>query len=147
MTNSLKAQFDADGYALCSDGTRSNFQKKEITCPCGCGFCAPSQKMVDTLQKQRTMVNQPIMISKVGGWCRCLPYNAKVGGAESSAHLTGDAADCYIHMGLATFWVSCEKNLWAGMGSYPTERFLHLDVLETRVQRWVYRDGVYWYLF
>jgi len=66
-----------------------NFNLKEFMCPC-CGCVKIDPELVIRLQMMRNELGKPIRISS--GY-RCKEHNKKVGGAGSSQHLKGTAAD------------------------------------------------------
>jgi zinc D-Ala-D-Ala carboxypeptidase len=62
-------------------------------CPCQrpeCDAPMPSLALLQALDRIRSYVNMPVIVTS---GVRCEPYNASIGGARDSAHLTGDAAD------------------------------------------------------
>ena len=103
-----------------------------FTCRC-CGLFLHNQRLIDALEHIRWVFGQPVHI--VSG-TRCPSHNAKVGGAQYSKHLTGEAADFYIE-GVSPHDVyrECCKQ-WPdshGIGHYHT--FTHLDVRQEKA-RW-----------
>jgi zinc D-Ala-D-Ala carboxypeptidase len=69
--------------------TRS-FKVSELRCKCGCGRCEMDPKFMEVLQKLRDTVRFPLTITS--GF-RCDKHNRAVGGASSSMHKIGIAAD------------------------------------------------------
>jgi uncharacterized protein YcbK (DUF882 family) len=67
-----------------------NFKRDEFACKCGCGFDTVDSELIFVLQWLRDVVDAPI---KVNSGCRCASHNASVGGAPSSQHVLGRAAD------------------------------------------------------
>ncbi len=72
-----------------------NFKSTEFDCKCK-GLCKETtvdEKLVDILQKIRDNFQKPVTINS--GY-RCSAHNKNVGGASSSRHLTGSAADIVV---------------------------------------------------
>ena len=110
-----------------------HFDSEEMMCKCGCKLFIPCQKLIDDLECIRWIFGHPINI--VSG-TRCKDRNFKVGGANGSKHLTGEAADFYIEGVQAhDIYLECCKR-WPdshGIGHYHT--FTHLDVRQEKA-RW-----------
>lgn len=70
----------------------ANFKRSEFECP-DCGADDISMDLVAMLQKVRTMLARPVVITS---GVRCEKHNAEVGGIPYSAHLTGLAADISV---------------------------------------------------
>ena len=72
-----------------------NFESAEFNCK-GNGCCDSTTidpKLVEYLQQIRDHFEKPVIINSA---YRCEKHNAKVGGAKSSKHLYGQAADIKI---------------------------------------------------
>jgi hypothetical protein len=54
-----------------------HFRRSELTCQCGCGECNVSQKLLNTLEIIRGLMNQPLTLTSA---CRCEAHNIAVGG-------------------------------------------------------------------
>ena len=82
-----------------------NFNASEFACKCGCGFCSPASKLVQTLQIIRDKCGVALTVES---GCRCTQHNKNVGGVAglaanikkgypgdrtASAHTRGEAAD------------------------------------------------------
>jgi len=67
-----------------------NFNKEEFVCKCGCGLYNMNPEVIEDLQRFRTWVDRPVIITSGS---RCPYHNHVEGGTNSSAHLTGDAVD------------------------------------------------------
>ena len=94
-------------------------------CRC-CGKFIHNQKLIDELERIRALWSKPIHI--VSG-TRCQAYNAKVGGAQYSKHLSGEAVDMWIEdiSPYDVYHELCKRYPdWAGIGQYHT--FTHFDV-------------------
>jgi uncharacterized protein YcbK (DUF882 family) len=139
-----------------------NFNEDEFRCKgkdcCG-GVCLIDYQLVFDLQKLRDFIKEktgkehPFVITS--GY-RCPKHNIskEVGGVPNSAHPTGHAIDFYVEgLTIAQTWLFIEKmgiNNFIQMGSYPEERppIIHVGNTKDRpYQRWVKRDGKYYYLF
>ena len=67
-----------------------NFSREELACKCGCDKCDMTDTFLKALQHLRDIVKFPITINS--GY-RCDEHNRAVGGAMSSKHKLGQAAD------------------------------------------------------
>lgn len=65
----------------------------KLNCSCGCGGTITDERLIWILSTVRAHFGKPIIITS--GY-RCPAYNAKVGGAKSSQHLTGKAVDFQV---------------------------------------------------
>ena len=114
------------------------FHEDEFVCK-HCGTLPPGgmdNTLVTALGDLRARLDTPIKV--VSGY-RCPEYNAKVGGAKRSQHLLGRAADIRCpdlsDGGLYEILETIEVDpLWfymfmrGGIGVYPRQQFIHLDV-------------------
>ena len=117
-----------------------NFSRSEFACKGGascCGGAAPiSDSLVAALQMLRDTVGQPLTVNS--GF-RCPKHNARVGGAKSSQHLLGKAADIAVPPGWTAQRLAdvAEDTIEAfqrgGIIMYDT--FVHFDV-----RGWNYRE-------
>ena len=117
-----------------------HFNEDEFRCKCGCGKVIVVPALIEALETIRDFTGIPMHITS--GY-RCAKHNAEVGGADDSAHLTGEAAD---------FWVSGSKDRFRfleAIAMYGPTRygispkdFIHVDVSTTLPQEvcWVYGD-------
>ena len=141
------AQKNNAGWWICSGGYASHFHESETACKCGCGENKVSQILLDKVEILRLKLGKPIVINS--GY-RCETWNKRVGGAPSSAHRIGEGWDIYCpRIQLSQLYLFAERENFTGFGSYPESKppFLHLDCLDNRVMRWIYRQGKYWYAF
>jgi uncharacterized protein YcbK (DUF882 family) len=106
-----------------------HFDSSEFTCHC-CGEL-PEQGMdpalLEVLERVREYFDAPVTV--VSGY-RCPKHNAEVGGARSSQHLLGTAADIRVK-GIKPYEVYRAVTMQimvgrGGVGKYPT--FTHVDV-------------------
>ena len=67
-----------------------NFTRNEFQCSCGCSAQMVDEMLVQKLQTIRTVYDTPL---KITSGYRCVKHNAAVGGAKSSKHLYGIAAE------------------------------------------------------
>lgn len=107
-----------------------NFSRSEFACKCGCGFDTVDAELVDYLQAIRDNFDRPVRITS---GARCEAHNLDIGGAASSQHLIGRAADFVVdHVPPGVVQEFCEGMDVPGLGRY--EGFTHID---TRSQgRW-----------
>lgn len=127
-----------------NEATKSNnfwngikyFKRSEFKCKCGkCGGfpVEPDEKLVELLEKIREHFNAPVTVSS---GVRCKTHNKNVGGATSSQHLYGTAADIKVQ-GKTPKEVCayCQTLLpkSGGIGLYKT--WVHVDVRATKA-RW-----------
>lgn len=103
-----------------------HFQRHEFACHCGCGADTVDAALVSLLEEVRTRFGHPLAV--VSGM-RCAAHNRAVGGAPSSMHLEGKAADVKIRAvhpdDVADFLESlCPDG--CGIGRY--DDFTHIDV-------------------
>lgn len=103
----------------------TNFKSTEFDCK-GRKCCRETiidNKLVKTLQKIRNHFGKAVIINS--GY-RCSTHNTKVGGAKSSKHKSGKAADIVV-IGVKPLDVAryAEKIGVKGIGLYDT--FVHID--------------------
>ena len=107
-----------------------HFKREEAACSCGCGFDAADIDVLKILEKVRYHFNAAVIVNS---WCRCEDYNILIGGAKSSQHVLGKAADFTVIGVPPSVVQEYLKNWKGGLGSY--ENFTHVDV--GRKRRWV----------
>lgn len=112
----------------------ANLSREEFKCKCGqCDFDTVDKELVDVLQHIRTYFGKPLIITSGN---RCPEYNEQIGGAKTSYHIRGRAADFYIngvdHKELQRYLLETYPNRY-GIGCYDT--FTHLDT-RTGKGRW-----------
>ena len=108
-----------------------NFTSEEFACKCGCGYDTPNPELIRMLQAARDMYGKPIRITS---GCRCIKHNRNVGGASSSAHLVGKAADIATPTGKDRYLI-IESLMAAGfkrIGINFKQRFIHADIDDSK---------------
>ena len=109
-------------YSLAKDGARQlapGFKVREFRCRDGSDAIMIDQTLVVLLQAIREHFNKPITITS--GY-RTAAHNAAVGGAKSSQHLLGRAADIQVAGVSVEDVASYAEALmpdWGGVGRYP----------------------------
>lgn len=118
---------------------KSDFEKM-LACRCPCGQTKADPLLLEKLEKLQERIKAPLIITS--GY-RCPKHNNAIKGAKGSYHVKGMAAD-----------VTCAKDLLLlyfesvaifkdhGVGLYPDNRFVHVDVRPYRA-RWGKVDGSY----
>ena len=117
----------------------TNFQSTEFDCH-GKNCCSSTlidEKLVDYLQSIRDYFGKPVNISSA---YRCAVHNKNVGGATSSRHKNGEAADIYIN-GVAPAEIAkyAESIGILGIGLYETDKDGHFVHIDTRTKK------AFWY--
>lgn len=118
------------------DGIK-HFKRSEFKCKCG-KYCngfpvEPDEDLVELLEKIRNHFNAPVTI-KSG--VRCATHNKNVGGASSSQHVKGTAADIKVKGVAPKKVVAYAETLLPGTGGIGTySTFTHVDVRKTK-SRW-----------
>lgn len=69
------------------------FKRKEFECKCGCGFDTVDYLLAKIADEVREYFGKPTTITS---GCRCEIHNKAIGGAISSAHIKGKAADIQV---------------------------------------------------
>ena len=100
-----------------------HFSRSEFACPC-CGELVIDMELIDQLERLRFLVGKPIII--LSGY-RCPKHNREVGGAPTSQHLYGRAADIRVEgMSSLELFLEALRCEFGGIGLYPN--FVHVDV-------------------
>lgn len=120
------------------DGIRSNFKVREFRCKDGNDAILIDSGLVKILQNVRKHFGKPVSITSA---YRTESHNKKVGGASSSYHVKGRAADFTV-TGISCREVAgyLEKEGVKGIGFYNyTGGFIHVD---TRTEKYFWQqDG------
>ena len=130
-------------YSLKKDGARQlapGFKVREFRCRDGSDAIMIDQTLVVLLQAIREHFNKPITITS--GY-RTATHNASVGGAKSSQHLLGRAADIQVQGVSVEDVAAYAESLmpaWGGVGRYPvkagrTKGWVHVDTRPNK-SRW-----------
>ena len=130
-------------YSLAKDGARQlapGFKVREFRCRDGSDAIMIDQTLVVLLQAIREHFNKPITITS--GY-RTAAHNAAVGGAKSSQHLLGKAADIQVADTTVEAVAAYAESLmpdWGGVGRYPvktgrTKGWVHVDTRPNK-SRW-----------
>lgn len=110
-----------------------HFQSKEFRCHCGCGAEEVDRGLVCVLEMVRERFGVPIYVMSGR---RCKKHNSAVGGAETSRHLGGLAADIQVEgvdpVDVADYLDFIHPHS-LGIGWYKT--WTHVDVRRTKA-RW-----------
>lgn len=137
IINTPKEDNKIDGeYMKGAEVTLStNFTSDEFDCH-GSGCCSITlvdQKLVNYLQDIRSHFNKPVNISS--GY-RCAKHNKSIGGATSSYHMKGQAADIYID-GVSPIEIAryAEQKGILGIGLYETNKDGHFVHIDTRTSK------------
>ena len=127
-------------YSLKKDGDKKlsdNFKVKEFRCNDGSDEVLIDTKLIEVLQKIRDEFKRPVIINS--GY-RTVSYNKKIGGASSSFHCKGNAADISVSgvspLKAALFAESIMEKGGIGCYSYVSGGFVHIDTRDYK-SRWV----------
>lgn len=104
-----------------------NFYLDEFACKCGrpeCDAVPPTPELIRLTQAIRDELGTPFSPTSA---CRCPLWNAKVGGAKKSKHVTGEAVDIPAYGGDMRFLIieAAIKHGAKGIGIGKT--FVHVD--------------------
>lgn len=130
-------------YSLAKDGARQlapGFKVREFRCRDGSDAIMIDQTLVVLLQAIREHFNKPITITS--GY-RTAAHNTAVGGAKSSQHLLGRAADIQVADTTVEAVAAYAESLmpdWGGVGRYPVKAgrakgWVHVDTRPNK-SRW-----------
>lgn len=112
-----------------------NFQSSEFECKCSNKECVEQRVSIDlieSLQKARTALNTGFVVTS--GY-RCEAHNKAIGGAKSSQHLKGNAADIKTK-DMDKLDTELQKHFDAIGDAKPS--FLHVDIRRDAKRRWTY---------
>lgn len=107
------------------------FSESETQCHCGCGGNDVNPLLLKKLDELREMIGGPLELSCA---YRCHAHNAKTpGSVKDSQHTLGNAADVLVpdydhcHTVEQLAWYA-EQVGFDGIGIYPEDEFVHVDV-------------------
>ena len=133
-----------EAWSRTRDGTRklsANFTVAEFACKDGSDPVFVDSSLAALLQKIRDHFGRPVVITS--GY-RTAAHNKSVGGAKSSQHLLGRAADIQV-AGVSVEDVAAYAEsllpAWGGVGRYPVKAgrakgWVHVDTRPNK-SRWV----------
>lgn len=117
-----------------------HFSTEEFACH-HCGkLDTISPRLIELLEQLRKNCGRPIHINS--GY-RCPVHNANVGGVKNSQHVLGTAADLAVpsEMSFGEFKWYIEQLPFDGIGLYPFDNFIHVDVRDGGVGSKIYWEG------
>lgn len=130
-------------YSLMADGNRRlapDFKVRELRCKDGTDTVMVDEALTVVLQCIREHFGKPVTITS--GY-RTAAHNAAVGGAKSSQHLLGRAADIRVQGVSVEDVAAYAESLmpdWGGVGRYPVKAgraagWVHVDTRAEKA-RW-----------
>lgn len=126
-------------YSLTKQGgikLSAHFTAREFACKNGSDQIKIDTKLVQLLEQIRTWAGAPVSITSA---YRTPTYNAKVGGAKSSQHVLGKAADIVVKGKSPSDVARFAQAIGAtGIGLYTASKFVHIDV---RASRYFWRNS------
>lgn len=113
-----------------------HFNLREFQCKCGCGTVKISSRLVSMLEALRQKLGVPFVITS-GYRCPAHNSSASVGSNSTSNHPKGLACDiaCPTGYTVEEFTHICLAHGFTGVGAYPAQNFVHVDVRPGRQVR------------
>jgi uncharacterized protein YcbK (DUF882 family) len=116
-----------------------NFSRAEMVCSCGCDRAEMSPAFMDRLQRIRSVMGEPLVVSS--GY-RCPAYNARISSTgRNGPHTLGEAADIAVQGEKAHSLLKHAMQAgFTGIGVQQKGdgRFIHLDTLTHGPRPWVW---------
>lgn len=122
-------------YSLAKDGDTklaAHFRVREFACRDGSDPVFVAQLLPIVLEAIRGVTGKPVVITSA---YRTPDHNIREGGVEDSKHLYGMAADIYVEGVPPRELAAIARQImpdWGGVGVYPTQGFVHIDVREEK---------------
>lgn len=114
-------------YKQAKDQLSEHFNVSEFKCKCSypeCTITYLDDDLIEYLEKKRQLLEKPIHINS--GF-RCTRHNRDEGGKKGSIHMLGKAADISLNGEDITNYKGLFQDA-DGLGVYPKQNFLHVDV-------------------
>lgn len=106
-----------------------NFKPKEMASRDGSPGLLVDARLMDGLEELRALAGVPL---RVNSGYRSKKHNTAIGGSPRSQHMLGKAADISTHRvaveALAALAEKIPAFAGGGIGRYPKENFVHVDV-------------------
>ena len=115
------------------------FNEADFRCRCGCGQAIVHHELLNMLNVARWKAGIPFFVKS--GY-RCKPHNTKIGGALTSAHLKGLAADIATKSSTARMQIIAGL-IYAGFTRIGiAQLFVHVDMDTEKVHNvmWLYPE-------
>jgi uncharacterized protein YcbK (DUF882 family) len=114
----------------------THFSRSEFRCRCNqCGFDTVDHELIIVLELLHDHFNSPVRLLSGS---RCAARNAIEGGAKTSQHLRGKAADIVVAGNspeIVANYLEATYPTRYGIGRYPKKGFTHIDVRPEKA-RW-----------
>lgn len=104
-----------------------NFSLEEFLCPCGCAGIGDLPMQVGFIMKLQAMRDRVRVPFHITSGYRCKSHNEKIGGAKSSYHMLGRAADIACDNSVDRYrlvWAAIDAG-FKGIG--VNRGFIHVD--------------------
>lgn len=111
------------------------FSEEEFKCRCGKCDSKIDKYFVLRLDEVRKAYGKPMMITS---GVRCKAHNTKIGGASSSKHLLGIAADIYCETPTDRYRLIHIAQALNFNGIGIAHNFIHLDIRASAAVIWLY---------
>ena len=108
-----------------------HFSRGEFACTCGCGFNTVDAELLTILVKIREHFGKKMTITSA---CRCRSRNKVIGGAPSSWHIKGRAADVKV-AGIEPQLVAEAAAQYGASGIKTYSTWTHIDTRNGKLWR------------